>query len=166
MLPIRDLCATAFCVCPLFFTEKNHKYFRYILPRLRCSFRVSSIDVATALRPIRVIARWRNGRCRAECGNVEGSEGRCKRPSGVRGGARSKKYVSKRLTGSNTSYRHIDDFPLNGHPPSITLLLLAWHGVISSTTYNIPAFFIVTILLEKNKKHAYYLPECGIWKCP
>ena len=89
MLSIRDLCATAFCVCPLFFTTKNHKInnvaFRHILRCLLCSFR---IDVATALRQIRVIARWRNDRCRDECGNVEGSEGRCKRPSGVRGGAR------------------------------------------------------------------------------
>ena len=25
ILPIRDLCATAFCICPLFFTTKNHK---------------------------------------------------------------------------------------------------------------------------------------------
>ena len=31
MLPIRDLCATAFCVCPLFFTTKNHHKFRHIL---------------------------------------------------------------------------------------------------------------------------------------
>ena len=57
-----------------------------------------------------------------------GSEGRCKRPSGVRGGARSKKYMSKWTLGffiiinSMILYFkhiiHIDDFPLNGHPPS------------------------------------------------
>ena len=71
--------ATAFCVCPLFFTIKiiiNNVAFRNVLRCLRCSFR---IDVATTLRQIILIARWRNGRCRAECGNVEGSdsEGRC-----------------------------------------------------------------------------------------
>ena len=37
--------------------------------------------------------------------NVVRSEERCKRPSGVRGGAPEQNI-------------HIDDFPLNGHPPS------------------------------------------------
>ena len=52
-----------------------------------------------------------------ECGNVEAtkggeqaswaSEGRCKRPSGVRGGARSKKYVSKMKTNHANVFRCI-----------------------------------------------------------
>ena len=73
------------------FTTKsiiNNVAFRHILRCLRCTFR---IYVATAIRQIRLIARWRNGRCRTEYGNVEGSEGRCKRPSRVRAGARCKK---------------------------------------------------------------------------
>ena len=88
-------------------------------------------DVATALWQIRVIARWRNGRFRAECGNVEGSEGLCKRPSRVRGGALEQKYVSKMTHGFFITINsmilyfkhiiHIDDFPLNGHPPSSML---------------------------------------------
>ena len=102
-------------------------------------FVLVTIDVTTALRQIRLIARLRNGRCRAECGNVEGSEWRCKRPSGVRGGARSKKYVSKMTheffitINSMILYLkhiiHIDDFPLNGQPPSIYITI----GEMSST---------------------------------
>ena len=115
-----------FNYCPFFFTKKiiNNVAFRHILRCLCCSFR---IDVATALRQIRLIAGWRNGRCRAECGNVEGSEERCKRPGG-RGGARSKKYVSKMTHGFFKTINsmilyfkhiiHIDDFPLNWPPPS------------------------------------------------
>ena len=34
LLPVRDLCASAFCVCPLFFTTKNKKEFR-MSPQLR-----------------------------------------------------------------------------------------------------------------------------------
>ena len=48
MLPIRDLCDTPFCICPLFFTSKKHHKFRHIVRCLRCSFRVSSIDIGTA----------------------------------------------------------------------------------------------------------------------
>ena len=42
MLPIRDLCAIAFCICPLFFTTKNHKLcgISTQMRCLRCSFRV------------------------------------------------------------------------------------------------------------------------------
>ena len=127
MLPIRALCATAFCVCHLLFTTNiiNNVAFRHILRCLRCSFR---IDIATALRQTRLIARWRNGRCRAECGNVEGSEGRCKRPSGVREASGAKKYLSKMTHGFFKTINsmilyfkhiiHIHEFPLNGHPPN------------------------------------------------
>ena len=111
----------------------SHVAFRHILRCLRCSFR---INVATALRQIRLITRWRNGRCRVECGNVEASEGHCKRPSGVRGGARSKKYVSKITHGFFITINsmilyfkhiiHIDDFPLNGHPPSMNYVKVAF----------------------------------------
>ena len=52
--------------------------------------------------------------------NAGRSEGRCKRPSGVRGGARSKTYVSKWTHGFKHII-HIDDFPLNGHRPSLIL---------------------------------------------
>ena len=74
----------------------NNVTFRHILRCLRCIFR---IDVATVLRQIRLIAR-----CRGECGNVEWSEGtvsegRCKRPSEVQGGAPEQKYVSKMTHG-------------------------------------------------------------------
>ena len=95
---------------------------------LRCSFRVRCRHRST------VIARWRNGRYRAafECGNVEaswGSDGRCKRPSGVRGGAPEQKiYMSNWFFITINSMLlyfkhiiHIDDFPLNGHPPTIIL---------------------------------------------
>ena len=87
----------AFVLC--FLRQKIINNFATFCDVYVCSFRVSSIDVDTALRQIRVIARWRNGRLRAECGNVEGSEGRCKRPSGVRGGAPEQKYVSKMTHG-------------------------------------------------------------------
>ena len=61
------------------------------------------------------------------------SEGRCKRPSEVQGGAPEPKSVSKMTPGvfitinSMILYMyfkhiiHIDDYPLNGHPPSIIL---------------------------------------------
>ena len=59
-----------------------------------------------------------------------GSEGRCKHPRWVRGGARSKTYVSKYFHGFFITINsmilyikhiiHIDDFPLNGRPPSTT----------------------------------------------
>ena len=53
--------------------------------------------------------------------NLGLSEGRCKRPSGARGGAlEEKKYVSKWTHGFKHII-HIDDFPLNGHSPSIKL---------------------------------------------
>ena len=113
------------------FTTKsniNNVAFRHILRCLRCTFR---IYVANAIRQIRLIARWRNGRCRAEYGNVEGSEGRCKRPSRVRAGARCKKYVSKMTNGFFITINsmilyfkhiiHIDDFPLNEHQSSCRL---------------------------------------------
>ena len=62
--------------CPLFFTKKTNLQCRNSpqMRFLRCSFRV---DVATALRKVRLIARWQNGRSIAafECGNVGASWG-------------------------------------------------------------------------------------------
>ena len=92
----------------------------------------------------RLIARWRHGKCRAseifnvgttECGEQTswGSEVSCKRPSGVRGGAPEKKYVSKYFHGVSITINsmilyfkhiiHINDFPLNGHPPILYIKL-------------------------------------------
>ena len=73
----------------------------------------------------RLIRRWRNGRCRAveatEGGEQTswGSEGRCKRPSGIRGGAQSKKYVSKisRLTGTCLVYIYTSWIPGSARDP-------------------------------------------------
>ena len=58
--------------------------------------------------------------------------GRCKRPSGVRCGAPEQKYVSKWTHGFFITINsmilyfkhiiHIDEFSLNGHPPSIYYL--------------------------------------------
>ena len=45
MLPIRDICAKAFCICPLFFTTKNRYNFRHIL-----------------LSSFALITRWRHRR--------------------------------------------------------------------------------------------------------
>ena len=119
------------------FTTKsiiNNVAFRHILRCLRCTFR---IYVATA--------RWRNGRCRAEYGNVEGSEWRCKRPSRVRAGARCTKYVSKMTHGFFITINsmvlyfkhiiHIDDFPLNEHQSSCRLC--GGNNVISRHTEGI-----------------------------
>ena len=57
-----------------------------------------------------------------------GSEGRCKRPSRVQAAPQSKKDVSKWTHGFFITINsmilyfkhiiHIDDFPLNGYPPS------------------------------------------------
>ena len=126
----------AFVLC--FFTTTNHKLFR-ISPQIRFldaiftlqfSYRCRHHSTAVAT----LIARWRNGKCRAVAMSKSRpaggqSEGRCKRPSGVRGGTPEQKYVSKMTHGFFITINsmilyfkhiiHIDDFPLNGHPPSV-----------------------------------------------
>ena len=92
----------------------------------------------------RLIARWRHGRCRAsEILNVGTTEGGEQTSWGLRGAVsalaghgaapRNKKYMSKYFHGffiTNNSMIlyfkhiiHIDDFSLNGHPPSDMLFV-------------------------------------------
>ena len=65
MLPIRDLCATAFCVLLSGFLRKNNNNAAlHFMPRMKTVF---ALDVATALGTL--IARWRHCRWCHHCGN-------------------------------------------------------------------------------------------------
>ena len=59
MLPIRDLCASTFCVCPLFFTTQNHKYFR-ISPQMRFLDAIFTLQLSYRCRHRRLLKTTQN----------------------------------------------------------------------------------------------------------